>query len=141
MLKATNLSIVYIADDGTLTKYDSTVENGKISFVTDHLSTWAVVGEKSRLSAGAIVGIVLGALILISILLFFIGRHCDRFNKTGTFAAIATASYVLISKALYAVANLFIKLYVVIGNFFIKLFSKISGKDKTPLVYKPLIFC
>ncbi len=43
-LSYTNLQVVFIADDGTVTVIDSTLSGNQISFITDHFSYYGVVG-------------------------------------------------------------------------------------------------
>ena len=64
--------VYYIADDGTRTDMNATFADGKVSFITNHFSTYAVVFENAAvanggLSGGAIVGIVLGAVTLLAL--------------------------------------------------------------------------
>lgn len=42
----TDLNVVYIAPDGTITKIDSVIEGNFIKLTTNHLSNYAIVGEK-----------------------------------------------------------------------------------------------
>ncbi len=70
--------VVYIAPDGSYEECKTTVnEDGTISFETDHFSTYAIIGidksaVKGGLPTGAIVGIVIGAVILLSVGVFAI---------------------------------------------------------------------
>lgn len=63
--------VVYIAPDGSYEECKTTVnEDGTISFETDHFSRYAIIGidkseGKGGLSTGAIVAIVIGAVILL----------------------------------------------------------------------------
>ena len=75
--------VYYIADDGTRTDMNATFENGKVSFVTNHFSTYAVVFEDAvvangGLSGGAIAGIVIGsvfgALLIACAVLFLLNK-------------------------------------------------------------------
>ena len=75
--------VYYIADDGTRTDMNATFENGKVSFVTNHFSTYAVVFEDAAvantgLSGGAIAGIVIGsvfgALLIACAVLFLLNK-------------------------------------------------------------------
>ena len=62
-----HIMVVYIAPDGSYEECKSTInEDGTITFETDHFSQYAVIGiGEGGLGAGAIVGIVLGALALL----------------------------------------------------------------------------
>ena len=60
--------VVYIAPDGSYEECKTTVnDDGTITFETDHFSRYAVIGitEDDGLGAGAIVGIVAGALVVL----------------------------------------------------------------------------
>ena len=67
--------VYYIADDGTRTDMNATFDGDKVSFVTNHFSTYAVVFEDEPaegLSDGAIAGIVIGSVFVLLILAFAI---------------------------------------------------------------------
>ena len=64
--------VYYIADDGTRTDMHATFAEGKATFVTNHFSIYSIVFEDAAianggLSAGAIVGIVLGVVALLAL--------------------------------------------------------------------------
>ena len=67
------LQVVYIDDEGNVTPCETRVNaDGTITFETDHFSRYAVIGvndteEKGGLGAGAIVAIVIGAVLLLGI--------------------------------------------------------------------------
>ena len=44
-MMCSELSVAYIAENGEITLYESPVENGYITFETDHLSYWAIIGN------------------------------------------------------------------------------------------------
>ena len=63
-----SIIVVYIAPDGSYEECKTTVnEDGTITFETDHFSQYAVIGitEDAGLGAGAIIGIVLGAVAIL----------------------------------------------------------------------------
>ena len=65
-----SIIVVYIAPDGSYEECKTTVnEDGTITFETDHFSKYAVIGitENTGLSAGAIVGIVIGSVAVVGI--------------------------------------------------------------------------
>ena len=70
LLKEKDLKVAYIKEDGTVTLYDSVVTDGKISFTTDHLSTWALVKTSTILSAGAIAGIIIAVILGLALIAF-----------------------------------------------------------------------
>jgi len=71
------LQLLYINDKGEMAQHDSSTKDDTLSFETDHLSLWSVVGEKDTSNGGMSSRIAI--LIIMPILL-----------------AIATMSYVLI---------------------------------------------
>ena len=63
-----NVTVFYIAKDGTVKACETMVnEDGTVSFITDHFSTYSVVGVNSGPSMGLILGITI-PLCLIAIL-------------------------------------------------------------------------
>ena len=65
-----SIIVIYIAPDGSYEECKTTVnEDGTITFETDHFSQYAVIGitENTGLSAGAIVGIVIGSVAVAGI--------------------------------------------------------------------------
>ena len=71
------LQLLYINDKGEIAQHDSNTKDDTLSFETDHLSLWSVVGEKDASNGGMSSRIAI--LVIMPILL-----------------AIATMSYVLI---------------------------------------------
>ncbi|MBR1748140.1 MAG: uL15 family ribosomal protein [Clostridia bacterium] len=60
--------VYYIADDGTRTDMKATFADGKVTFVTNHFSTYAVIFEDipvGGLSGGAIAGIVIACVVVL----------------------------------------------------------------------------
>ena len=89
--------VVYIAPDGSVEECPTTVnEDGTITFETDQFSRYAVIGvDANGLGAGAIVGIIIGALAVIGIggfCLYWFGikkknrgrSSCTRSKKVNT---------------------------------------------------------
>ena len=79
--------VYYIADDGTRTDMKATFADGKVTFVTNHFSTYAVIFEDipvGGLSGGAIAGIVISFVIvlaLIGLLVYDIINDKKKLNK------------------------------------------------------------
>ena len=62
--------VVYIAPDGSYEECKTTVnEDGTITFETDHFSQYAIIGitEDAGLGTGAIVGIVVGSVVVLGL--------------------------------------------------------------------------
>ena len=65
-----DLQVVYIDDNGNVTPCETTVnDDGTVTFVTDHFSRYAIIGinKNGGTPVGAIVGIVIGAIVVLGI--------------------------------------------------------------------------
>ncbi len=65
-LRCKKLDIYYVDDDGTLTLYESSIQNGYLVFETNHFSHWALVGDYELVN----VETVNAKLLKISLILF-----------------------------------------------------------------------
>jgi predicted heme/steroid binding protein len=79
--------VYYIAGDGTRTDMNATFENGRVTFVTNHFSTYAVVFEdvaNTSMPGWGIALIIIGAIILTCgicyLLLFFVFNKWAEIN-------------------------------------------------------------
>lgn len=85
-----SIIVVYIAPDGSYEECKTTVnEDGTITFETDHFSQYAVIGisknavpaAESGLGTGAIIGIAVGAVVVLGIGVFFLYWFVFRKKK------------------------------------------------------------
>ena len=79
------LGIVYIADDGTVTMVPSKVEDGFITFTTNHNSYYAIVSSDSPIvntaTTNPIIGINAFSVIMLGMLLAFMVKKSDSLLK------------------------------------------------------------
>ncbi len=65
-----NVNVYYINENGAKVDVNATYENGKITFTTNHFSTYALFLEaapQGGLPAGAIVAIIIGSITLLAV--------------------------------------------------------------------------
>ena len=71
--------VYYVDDDGNKTDMNAVFADGKVTFTTNHFSTYAVIfedvintvsPEKSGLSGGAIAGIIVGSVVGAALIAF-----------------------------------------------------------------------
>lgn len=84
----TRLALYYVNDNGEMTLHDSVREGDVLRFETDHLSWWAVVGDKAtatgRLSDAAVMLITMPILLAIATMAFtliVLGKHKKEREK------------------------------------------------------------
>jgi len=75
----TGYGIVYIDDLGNVERISASTDGNTITFETTHFSTWAIVADSEGLEWWAIVLIILGSLLVILVILFFVWKR--EFNK------------------------------------------------------------
>ncbi len=73
--------IYYVDKDGNKTALDTEYKDGMVSFATTHFSTYIALIEeapvnKDGLSAGAIVGIVVGSVVGVALICYALGYFC-----------------------------------------------------------------
>jgi hypothetical protein len=86
-MDGSGMQIVRINDDGTVTRFETTLEGGMLFFTTDHFSKYAIVKSAAQEPAGA----GLSAWLLLAVIgagaiaLAFIAVVLIRLNKRGYF--------------------------------------------------------